>query len=209
VLLIQQQGPDDPVPSWYIPSGRVEQSEILLDALHREVSEETGLHIGPPARLVYVVHSENEDTPKPTAGDILAPSDSATAYVFEVVSYTGDLNPRDPDGFVFGISFFDRHDAVERLERLPWRVMREPLVAALRGDAVAGSVWMYRREAAGDALVGRVPSPAGEAAPTPTVPLNPRQQRQRDALILGCMAIVVLFVVIVIIGLIAAGHSHL
>ncbi len=55
LLLVQQQGPDDAHPHWWLPSGQVEPGEGLLAGLGREVLEETGLTlVGTPA-IAFVV----------------------------------------------------------------------------------------------------------------------------------------------------------
>jgi 8-oxo-dGTP diphosphatase len=212
ILLIQQQGPDDPSPHWALPGGRVEQGETLVDALIREVREETGLTVQTVGRPIYITQIDNPNAPVRSTGEIPAPGDSATIFVFDVTEFSGALQPKDPDGLVFGIGFFSRADAIERLERLPWRVMREPIVHALRGDAIAGTLWVYRRTSdGGDALIARLPAPVvsqTESADAKARTSDPRMERQHSLMVLGCMAIVVLFVVLVIVGFVAVAHPH-
>ena len=45
VVLVQQQGPDDPYPYWVLPGGLVEAGELITDALIREVWEEAGVQV--------------------------------------------------------------------------------------------------------------------------------------------------------------------
>ncbi len=54
VLLVRQQGPNDPCPIWSLPGGKVEAGEFLPDALRREIREETGLTLAHPGALIYV-----------------------------------------------------------------------------------------------------------------------------------------------------------
>jgi 8-oxo-dGTP diphosphatase len=210
VLLIQQQGPGDPAPVWALPGGRVEPGETLTDALRREVREETGLCIGAIGRLIYVAQMENREAPLRSPGEIPSQGETSTAFVFDVTEFSGELQPNDPDDLIFGIGFFPREEAIERLERLPWRIMREPIVSALKGDAPAGSLWVYRREGAGDALVARAPAPGVVEAETPlaTPPADPAIERQHNIMVLGCMAIMALFVIIVVMGIIFIAQGH-
>ncbi len=55
VLLVREQGPDDPEACWMLPGGRVEAGESLLEALGRELREETGLELAGDPTLVSVV----------------------------------------------------------------------------------------------------------------------------------------------------------
>ena len=58
ILLVEQQGKDDPAPSWALPGGRVEPGELFHDALTREVREETGLTVAAIGQLAYLVQAE-------------------------------------------------------------------------------------------------------------------------------------------------------
>jgi 8-oxo-dGTP diphosphatase len=134
ILLVSQKGDSDPAPSFALPGGRVEPGELLTDALVREVREETGLDVIAIGPLLYSLQLVNAQEAAQTL-----------AYVFHVAEWRGALRTADPDGFVRAVGFYPRAEAIMLLEQtLPWRQMREPIVAYLRGEAQAGAVWLYR-----------------------------------------------------------------
>lgn len=149
VLLVQQQGPGDPEPSWALPGGVVEPGELLTEALEREVQEETGLGITDPGRLLYVVQL---DWPQE--------EQQYTAVIFEVAGWQGELRPDDPDGLVREARFFSAPGAIDCLKNhAPWMKGRTIayLQDYLRGEVPPGAVWCYRRQPDGtDVLVSRV-----------------------------------------------------
>ena len=145
VLLVQQQGPTDALPTWMSPGGVVEPGEVFSEAVCREVQEETGLVVTQLGALAYLAHVDDRVTRTQTI-----------ATVFEVSTWTGTLGGRDPDGVVQQVAWVPLPTALARLGALPWRVMREPALAYLTGQTPQGSSWFYRSTAphAVDLLVG-------------------------------------------------------
>lgn len=110
-----------------LPGGVVEKHESTLDALKRELFEETGLKVTGVRHLAYAVHVEDARR-----------NDRAISFAF-LAEYEGLLNPRDPDGFIVEARFFP----VEEVERtIPIPPLREPLAAYLR-DHRAGRFYSY------------------------------------------------------------------
>jgi 8-oxo-dGTP diphosphatase len=148
VLLIREGEPGTE-PGWVAPGGRMEPGELAIEAMVREVREETGLVVTDPGRLAFV-----------TQADDAARGSHVTVFAFEVATFTGTLCPADPDGFVVEACFVPVEEACARLSRADLRTRGEPLVAYLRGEVGAGAVWSYRREArAEEELVALVPGP--------------------------------------------------
>ncbi len=146
ILLVQQQGANEPAPTWALPGGVVEAGELPTEAMIREVAEETGLEVLDPGRLLYV-----------KSGVDLSGESLSTTFVFAVDRFRGELRPAAADDPVLDAGWLPVDEAITRLAQLPWRMMREPIVAHLRGEADPGSLWLYRYQADGSAtLVGRV-----------------------------------------------------
>jgi 8-oxo-dGTP diphosphatase len=96
-----------------VPGGMVEHGETALQAVKREVLEETGLKVKAVNHLAYSVHIEDD-----------LKNERIIVFAF-AVEWDGLLNPRDPDGFIVEARFFDPKEAVEKLGQVP---MREPLL---------------------------------------------------------------------------------
>ncbi len=156
LLLVQEQGPDEAEPKWALPGGIVEAGELLTEALIREVREETGLEVVQIDRLLYIAQfhdSIGAIRPGMARHD---PGYIAVAFAFEVNAWRGEISSADPDGFILGARFVPRDEAAVLLGQVPLRVMREPIVAYLRGETSPGATWFYRRQPNGsDALVHR------------------------------------------------------
>ena len=110
-----------------LPGGVVERGESTIDALHREVKEETGLELTGIDHLAYAVHVEDRRR-----------NDRALSFAFRA-SYTGLLNPKDPDGFIVEARFFPA-DEVKTIVPIP--PLRDPLVSYLT-DHIAGRFYSF------------------------------------------------------------------
>ena len=81
ILLVRQQGAEDPAPSWTLPGGVVEQDERLGDALQREISQETGLQLLELGPLIYAVQAKEYETGHRT-----------TSFIFEASRWQGEVD---------------------------------------------------------------------------------------------------------------------
>jgi 8-oxo-dGTP diphosphatase len=152
LLLVHQQGPYDRAPFWALPGGKVEPGELLNEALVREIKEETGLTAAQTGALAYIMHADillnvRRSTPEgrrfPPDGRLL--SRQIMAFVFEINEWTGKIAPADPDGLILEARFFPLPAAIEKLQTIPVRTAREPILAYLLGEAPTGATWLYRR----------------------------------------------------------------
>jgi ADP-ribose pyrophosphatase YjhB (NUDIX family) len=106
LLLVRQQGPWDPEPSWMLPGGRVEEGEELAHALARELREETGLRLVGPPRVAFDAEVEGTDG-----------TYRATTFSCEA---DGTLAPADPDRFVDRAEWVPTPEALDRLRCVEW-----------------------------------------------------------------------------------------
>lgn len=123
VLLVASRYPNHPQPLWNLPGGRQQPDELLAETVAREVLEETGLRAQVGA-LAYVSESYDGDTHFVNFTFHIEVSGGSS---FD--SARGD-NDTEND-HVVAVEWV----AIEQLaERIVVAVVREPLLAYLRGD---------------------------------------------------------------------------
>ncbi len=115
LLLVRNRRRNDSV-EWSTPGGVVDPGETFLEALGREVLEETGIQVllwdGP----LYEITVDFADL-----GWLMQ------VEVHRAVDWNGEIVLEDPDGIVEHADFYDSDDCEARLVQSP-RWVREPLL---------------------------------------------------------------------------------
>jgi len=130
VLLVGQRHGESEELSWSLPAGKVDPDEPLIEALKREVREETGLSVETVRGLAYctdVVRTRARGT--------------TAALIFEV-EVSGTPSVCDPDGDVLDVKFFLADQAIKHLGEIT-REMGEPAIRFLEGRISRGSLLSY------------------------------------------------------------------
>jgi len=138
--MVRQGAPGEEL-FWSVPSGRIEDGELVIEGLAREVLEETGLEVVDPGRLAFVLQIDNLRAESLHEGRGPAGGYFATVWTFEVGEWRGELAPQDPDGVVSEARFVPIAEAIAHLARLEWQTVT---TAYLRGEVEVGSLHLLR-----------------------------------------------------------------
>jgi ADP-ribose pyrophosphatase YjhB (NUDIX family) len=130
ILLVEEAEPGDPGPTWMLPGGRVEPSETLIQALRRELAEETGMGLLGSPVIAFAV-------------DITAPEGQYSAITFDCQA-DGSLAPDDPDGLVLSAAWLTTDEALARLACVAWYDCL-PLERFLSGEGPPGATYVADR----------------------------------------------------------------
>jgi len=138
VLLVQNKRRNGSL-DWSTPGGVVDPGEEVLEALQREVIEETAVIVDGWSQLLYTVDV-----------DFVGSDMTLHAQVFRAHGFAGELHVDDPDHVVVDACWADSIAAQTLLETSPpW--VHEPLLHELRSvlagrdpEAPSPSPWTYR-----------------------------------------------------------------
>ncbi len=139
MLLVRNRRRNDSV-EWSTPGGVVDPGETLLEALDREVLEETGIEVHVWEGPLYEITVDFADL-----GWWLR------VEVHRAVDWKGEIVLEDPDGIVEHADFFDLDDCEARLVQSP-RWVREPLLEWCRQSPE--QMVSYRYEVTGTEIDG-------------------------------------------------------
>jgi 8-oxo-dGTP diphosphatase len=115
LLLVRNRRRNDSV-EWSTPGGVVDPGETMLEALGREVLEETGIRVDVWEGPLYEITVDFTDL-----------GWRLRVEVHRAVDWNGEIVLEDPDGIVEHADFYDSHDGEARLVQSP-RWVREPLL---------------------------------------------------------------------------------
>jgi 8-oxo-dGTP diphosphatase len=129
LLMVRQAGAGEEL-FWTIPAGRVEPGEFVIEALAREVKEETGITVLDPGDVAFTVQVDERRE-----------GWFATVWTYDVAAWEGDLMVADPDGFVREVAWVPFAEACARLALISWHPLTERY---LRGRLEPRPLWFRR-----------------------------------------------------------------
>src|SRR5687768_256004 len=84
VLLVRQPIAGGPETTWALPGGRVDPAELAVEAVAREVKEETGLTITGLPELICVGQMVNPTAIQRDSGEIPRAGGSAVVFTYQI-----------------------------------------------------------------------------------------------------------------------------
>ncbi len=131
VLLVENERKDRSI-DWSTPGGVVDAGETFVEAVRREVREETGIDV-----VVWKGPLYRVEVTAPDLGFFLE------VEAHGAVEVAGEITIDDPDGIVLSASFHSLEHADRRLGGAA-RFVREPLMAHLIDGVDDGRTFAYR-----------------------------------------------------------------
>ena len=133
VLLVASRYPNHSKPLWNLPGGRQIPGELLTETVEREFLEETGLRVRAD-QLAYASESYDGEMHFLNATFVVSPFDAAQGDT-EFLSFdTGAARPAQDDTSGDHVVAVEWVPLAEVERRVAVRVVREPLLAYLRGE---------------------------------------------------------------------------
>lgn len=109
-------------------------AELITETVIREIKEETGFDVIKIGQLAYFMQVDNQKDEYQTL-----------VFVFEIPEFDGSFFINDPDEVILEAAFFPLDEAIRKLDMLPWRSMKEPLIEYLKNSSKAANIWQYRK----------------------------------------------------------------
>jgi 8-oxo-dGTP diphosphatase len=161
LLLVRQPGPDGPGTVWALPGGRADAGELALEAVYREVAEETGFKLSSHGSLVALGQLVNPTNIRRDPGELPGPGETATVFIFAFRADSGDLSSaEDPDGEIAEAVWIPADEAYARVANHPFPFMREiskaAITSARRATPILDVQFFRRNEQGDDIQIGSI-----------------------------------------------------
>lgn len=127
LLMVASRYRNHAQPLWNLPGGRQQPGELLAETVVREVFEETGLRVE-AGEVAYVSESYDGDTHYLNAAFVVKLIDGGIALPLSLSKGQGDTAAAD---HIVAVEWVPIEQVAERIVVA---VVREPLLAYLRGD---------------------------------------------------------------------------
>lgn len=134
ILLVHHKPEHGKGSYWALPGGTAEMGENAINAISREVVEETGLKVKSWNSVAY--SAQYLDWVNDWQSVII---------VFEGNRFEGEICCNDPDDDIIEAKFFDLEAALKLIEDIPFLMMKEPLIEYLLNKPT-NNFWVYEKK---------------------------------------------------------------